>query len=81
MNNIRQAVFRISKRFMHDSKLPSVTCDKIFSKGPLDGTQSPRKADYCKIMKYSNLEELINDKNKKFDKNFKNLKSPTSKLF
>ena len=79
MNNIRQAVFRISKRFMHDSKLPSVTCDKLFSKGPLIGTQSPRKADYCKKNKYNSLSELAKDRSK-LDKTYKTLKSPLSNL-
>jgi hypothetical protein len=47
---LKNSVFFLTKRFLHDRKLPSVIerqitniyCNKLI------GTQSPRKADYCK---------------------------------
>jgi hypothetical protein len=46
---LKNSVFYFTKRFLHDRKLPSVVTipnSKIYNS---IGTQSPRKADYCKI--------------------------------
>ena len=52
---LKNSVFFFTKRFLHDRKLPSVVtqipattniyCNKLI------GTQSPKKADHCKINK------------------------------
>lgn len=57
MHKFNKSVYFFSKRFLHDSKLPTVTTF-LKTTVPLVGTQSPRKADFSKKYTFKHKEYL-----------------------